>query len=142
MMSDTVDGACDKVPVGTYTVVLCSGDGAGSMERGGFFTNLKKMKGGGWNVEVLGWQGCCNRYMKKWVEENGFYVPLDDFYWSITYLEPDPNPQGVKPLSPVLFGYMYVRHFTHVHHPFVHAARVLHFSAFISLYFSCLVQLP
>ena len=79
------------------TVVLCSGDGAGSMEGEGFFTKLKKRKRSGWNVEVLAWQGCCNRYMKQWVQENGFYVPLDDFYWSIKYLESDPNPKGVKP---------------------------------------------
>ena len=63
----------------------------------GFFSKLKKMKRSGWNVEVLAWKGCCNRYMRQWVQENGNYVPLDDFYWSITYLEPDLKPHGVNP---------------------------------------------
>ena len=93
IMEDALDAAIDEVPRGTYTVVLCSGLAQWS-ERF-FFTKLKKMKRSGWNVEVLAWQGCCNRYMKQWVQDNGNYVPLDDFYWSITYLEPDPDPHGV-----------------------------------------------
>ena len=97
MMEDALEAAIDNVPQGTYTVVLCSGDGAGLMEGEGFFSKLKIMKRSGWNVEVLAWKGCCNRYMRHWVEENGSYVPLDDSYWSITYLEPDPNPRGVSP---------------------------------------------
>ena len=58
-------------------------------EKIGFFSTLKRMRQSGWQVEVLAWEGSCNRYMKEWVEDNGTYVPLDDFYSSITFLEPD-----------------------------------------------------
>ena len=39
----------------------------------------------GWKVEVLSWMHSCNPRMQEWVEANGVFVPLDDYYEAITY---------------------------------------------------------
>lgn len=68
------------------TVVLMSGDGSGFEEGIGFFADIKRLHKVGWNVEVLAWKDHCKREMRQWVEENGLFVPLDEFYSSITFL--------------------------------------------------------
>ena len=42
----------------------------------------------GWRVEILSWMHSTNQRMRGWAEENGIFVPLDDFYEAITFLEP------------------------------------------------------
>ena len=69
-------------------VVLLTGDGAGYLEGVGFQSALELMHQHGWRVEVLSWTHSCNFRMRQWVEENGVFVALDDFYDSITFLEP------------------------------------------------------
>ena len=73
------------------TVVVLTGDGAGYVEGAGFQSALEVMHERGWRVEILSWAHSCNFRMRQWVEQNGIFVPLDDFYDSITYLEPS-NP--------------------------------------------------
>ena len=70
------------------TVVLLTGDGAGYLEGYGFHSTLERMHRRGWRVEILSWAHACNPRMREWAEQNGVFVPLDDFYWSITYLTP------------------------------------------------------
>ena len=69
-------------------VVLLTGDGAGYLEGAGFHSTLQRMRRRGWKVEVLSWQHSCNYRMREWAEENGVFIPLDDFYDAITFLEP------------------------------------------------------
>ncbi len=69
-------------------VVLLTGDGAGYSEGAGFHSTLERMHRRGWRIEILSWAHSCNRRMKEWAEENGVFVALDDFYESITFLEP------------------------------------------------------
>jgi hypothetical protein len=69
-------------------VVLLTGNGAGYLEGVGFQSALELMRQRGWRVEVLSWAHSCNFRMREWVEQNGVFVPLDDFYDSITFLEP------------------------------------------------------
>lgn len=69
------------------TLVLLSGDGSGADQGIGFFADIKRLHKVGWNVEVLSWKDHCNRAMRSWAEENGLFVPLDDFYGSVTFLE-------------------------------------------------------
>lgn len=69
-------------------VVLLTGDGAGYLEGAGFHSTLQRMRRRGWKVEVLSWRHSCNYRMREWAEENGVFVPLDDFYDAITFLEP------------------------------------------------------
>lgn len=69
-------------------VVLLTGDGAGYLEGAGFHSTLERMHKRGWRVEILSWAHSCNQRMRKWAQENGVFVALDDFYESITFMEP------------------------------------------------------
>ena len=69
-------------------VVLLTGDGAGYLEGAGFHSTLQRMHRRGWRIEILSWAHSCNFRMREWAQENGVFVALDDFYDSITFLEP------------------------------------------------------
>ena len=83
MLEDTVDYNGDP-----GVVVLLTGDGAGYLEGAGFHSTLERMHRRGWRVEILSWAHATNQRMRRWAEANGVFVPLDDFYESITFLEP------------------------------------------------------
>ena len=68
--------------------VLLTGDGAGYLEGAGFHSTLERMHRRGWRVEILSWRHACNQRMRQWAEENGVFVPLDDFYDAITFMTP------------------------------------------------------
>lgn len=72
-------------------VALLTGDGAGYVEDRGFHRTLERMHRRGWRVEVLSWVHSCRRGMRVWAEQNGVFVPLDDYYDAITFREPS-NP--------------------------------------------------
>ena len=69
-------------------IVMLTGDGAGFDDGVGFHADMKRLHDRGWRIEALSWRHSCNRRMREWVEENGKFIALDDFYDSITYLEP------------------------------------------------------
>lgn len=69
-------------------VVLLTGDGAGYLEGAGFHATLERMHKRGWRIEIMSWAHSCNQRMRRWAEENGVFVALDDFYDSITFREP------------------------------------------------------
>ena len=69
-------------------VVLLTGDGAGYVEGAGFHRTLERMHNRGWRVEILSWADATNQRMRRWAEANGRFVALDDFYQSITFMEP------------------------------------------------------
>ena len=69
-------------------VTLLTGDGAGYVEGAGFHRTLERMHARGWRVEILSWKHSCNQRMRRWAEQNGVFVALDDFYDAITFLEP------------------------------------------------------
>ena len=81
MLEDALD--CDP-----GIAVLLTGDGAGYAEGAGFHRTLERMHGRGWRVEILSWTHSANSRMRRWAEENGIFVALDDFYEAITFLEP------------------------------------------------------
>ncbi len=68
--------------------VLLTGDGAGYLEGVGFHSTLERMHKRGWKVEILSWAHSSNQRMRQWAEENGLFVALDEFYESITFMEP------------------------------------------------------
>jgi len=70
------------------TVVLLTGDGAGYLEGAGFHSTLERMHRRDWRVEILSWAHSCNQRMRRWAQEKGVFVALDDFYEAITFLEP------------------------------------------------------
>ncbi|MGI9337275.1 MAG: NYN domain-containing protein [Gammaproteobacteria bacterium] len=78
--------------------VLLTGDGAGYDSGEGFHATLEMMHERGWRVEILSWAHSCKRRMREWAEENGVFVALDDYYDSITFLEPSsPGQELAKP---------------------------------------------
>ena len=83
MLEDMADSIDDP-----GIVALLTGDGAGYVEGRGFHRTLERMHRMGWRVEVLSWVRSCRRGMREWAQENGVFVPLDDFYESITFMEP------------------------------------------------------
>ena len=76
--------------------VLLTGDGAGFADGVGFHADLELMHNRGWRIEVLSWRHSCNRRMREWAEQNGKFIALDDFYDSITFLEP---PAPGRPIA-------------------------------------------
>ena len=85
--------------------VMLTGDGAGFTGGVGFHADLERMHRRGWRIEVLSWRHSCNPRMREWAEENGIFVALDDFYDSVTFLEPPAagqpmaNPRYVVPID-------------------------------------------
>ena len=69
-------------------VVLLTGDGAGYTQGAGFHSTLERMHKVGWRVEILSWAHSTNQRMRQWAEDNGVFVALDNFYESVTYMEP------------------------------------------------------
>lgn len=69
-------------------VVLLTGDGAGYLEGSGFHSTLERMHKRNWRVEILSWSHAVNSRMRKWAELNGLFIPLDDHYEGITFMEP------------------------------------------------------
>ena len=83
-------------------VVLLTGDGHGFYDGAGFHADVKRMHRRGWRVEILSWADSCSQRMREWVEENGIFVALDDYYEAVTFLEPSsPDYPTVDPRDPV-----------------------------------------
>ena len=77
------------------TAVLLTGDGAGYADGAGFHADLERMHGRGWTIEVISWRHSCNRRMRQWADRNGKFIALDDFYESVTFLEPPAPGQPI-----------------------------------------------
>ena len=75
--------------------VLLTGDGAGFDDGVGFHADLDRMRRREWRIEVLSWRHSCNRRMREWAEQYGKFIALDDFYDSVTFLEPPAPGQPV-----------------------------------------------
>ena len=75
--------------------VLLTGDGSGFADGVGFHADLERMHRRGWRIEVLSWRHSCNRRMREWAEANGIFIALDDFYDSVTFLEPPAPGQPI-----------------------------------------------
>jgi hypothetical protein len=41
----------------------------------------------GWGVEVLAWERTCNPRLRQWAEKIGVFVPLEDYYETVTFTE-------------------------------------------------------
>ena len=68
-------------------MVLLSGDGAGYLQRKGFQVTLERVLSMGWGVELLAWRNNCNGWLQRWIMNHGLFIPLDEFYFSVTFLE-------------------------------------------------------
>ncbi len=75
--------------------VVLTGDGAGFQDGVGFHADLQRMHDRGWGIEIISWRHSCNTRMRRWAEGNGRFIALDDFYESITFLEPPAPGQPI-----------------------------------------------
>lgn len=69
------------------TAVLLTGDGAGYETGIGFHADLERMADNDWGIEVISWDNACNGNLKSWAKQEGAYIPLDNYYESVTFLE-------------------------------------------------------
>ena len=83
MLEDALDHSDDP-----GIAVLLIGDGLGYLKGGSFHRTLERMHRRGWRIEILSWMDSDNQDMRRWAEENGVFVALDDFYEAITFREP------------------------------------------------------
>jgi hypothetical protein len=67
--------------------VMLTGDGAGFLDGVGFHADLERMHRKGWGVEVLAWERTCNPRLRQWAEKIGVFVPLEDYYETVTFTE-------------------------------------------------------
>lgn len=67
--------------------VLLTGDGKGFEDGQGFYADLHRMACAGWGIEVVSWDIACHRGLKEFAQAQGVYVPLEDFYHSVTFVE-------------------------------------------------------
>ena len=67
------------------TAVLLTGDGRGFFDGVGFQADLERMHKTGWNIEVLAWKQSCNKRLEEWVKKVGIFIPLEDYYDSVTF---------------------------------------------------------
>ena len=68
--------------------VLMTGDGAGYDDGVGFHADMARMHEAGWGIEVVSWLKSCRRTLRDWATANGVFIPLDDYYESVTFLNP------------------------------------------------------
>ena len=67
--------------------VLMTGDGAGYDDGIGFHADMARMHASGWGIEVISWEASCRGSLKKWATENGCFVPMEDHYNSVTFIQ-------------------------------------------------------
>ena len=105
MFSGTEQAVDDAIQLAMYktmaaeepgVVVLLTGDGKGFDEGVGFTQALYDMHRRGWGVEVLSWEQSCHHELREFAEQNGVFVPLDEYFEQITYVQ---NERDAKPLS-------------------------------------------
>ena len=70
------------------TAVLVTGDGSGYLDGAKLYRTFERLHKRDWRIEVVSWKGTCNQRMREWAQENGVFVALDDFYESVTFMEP------------------------------------------------------
>jgi len=76
--------------------VLLTGDGRGYEAGVGFYADLERMAKAGWGVEVLSWDRACKHSFRDWALRVGVYIPLEDYYHSVTFIE---GGRRSRPLS-------------------------------------------
>lgn len=74
----------DKEP---SDIAILTGDGAGNLLGKGFLADLKRAKKLGWSIEVYAWESTCNRYLREYAENEGKFIGLEKYYYSITFLQ-------------------------------------------------------
>lgn len=78
------------------TIVLCTGDGKGYDDEKGFLYDLHAFAEDGWKIRLFSWDCVCHDKLKKFAADNGYYVPLENYYNSITFIKDKRDAEPVK----------------------------------------------
>lgn len=78
--------------------VVLTGESAGWTAQREPTRTLERMRRRGWRVELVSWMRAGDDRLRTWAEENGVFVPLDDFYSSVTFTVPSrPGQELARP---------------------------------------------
>lgn len=78
--------------------VVLTGESAGWTAQREPTRTLERMRRRGWRVELVSWARAGDDRLRTWAEENGVFVPLDDFYSSVTFTVPSrPGQELARP---------------------------------------------
>lgn len=78
------------------TIVLCTGDGKGFSEEKGFLYDVKGFTEDGWKLNLFSWDSICHHGLKHFAKEHGHYIPLENYYDSITFIKDGRHANPVK----------------------------------------------
>ncbi|WP_378210020.1 NYN domain-containing protein [Anoxybacteroides rupiense] len=67
--------------------VVLTGDGAGEKLGKGFLHDLKLLYNNGFNIELISWENGCHGELQKFVKSNGLFIPLENYYYEVTYIK-------------------------------------------------------
>ena len=77
----------DVIDYKPNTAIILTGDGNGTDNAIGFFEEIMRMHGIGWNIVLMAWEDNCRSDMREWVERNGQFVELDKHYKHLTFIQ-------------------------------------------------------
>lgn len=78
--------------------VVLTGESAGWTAQREPSQSLERLRRRGWRVELVSWASAADDRLRTWTEENGVFVPLDDFYSSVTFTVPSrPGQEFARP---------------------------------------------
>jgi len=78
------------------TIVLCTGDGKGFHEEKGFLYDVQGFIEDGWILNLYSWNITCHKRLKEFAKQHGYYVPLEDHYKSVTFIQDGRHAKSVK----------------------------------------------
>ena len=79
----------------TGVATVATGDGAGHHKARGFLPCIQQLRRVGWTVEVIAWAATCNSALRRFAEQEGQFIALEDYYSSITFT----GTRSARPLS-------------------------------------------
>lgn len=78
--------------------VVLTGESAGWTAQREPSRTFERLRRRGWRVELVSWVSADDDRLRTWTEENGVFVPLDDFYSSVTFTVPSrPGQEIARP---------------------------------------------
>lgn len=100
MLQDCVDCIVKQENPST-AVLICGGTVKGFLGGANFKRTLESMHSTGWAVEVLSWEASCSHQLRDWLTHNGYFISLNEYYESVTFLESlyGEPPRPVAPLD-------------------------------------------
>ena len=59
---------------------------------------MARLVNSGWKFELYSWETVCHGYLRKFAEDNGKFIRLEDYYQNITFIKGGRQAVPLKPL--------------------------------------------